>query len=156
MKSTCWDNPPIVKTKNSASLQLFCDCEPFPVPAKRNRGLHTANCLRFCAAIRDWEARNNCQSQKSCNSDRFLFLGSWEGPRGSAGMLWARCGTGVEPDTVSGRCGPDAERGWIWRGGRVDSMQRQGIAQPRRLGAVRVPRQGIAWVRHRDVAPLPC
>lgn len=43
-------------------------------------------------------------------------------------MLWARCGTGVEPDTVSGRCGPDAERGWIWRGGRVDSMQRQGIA----------------------------
>lgn len=45
-----------------------------------------------------------------------LFLGSWEGPRGSAGMLWARCGTGVEPDTVLGRCGPDAERGWIWRG----------------------------------------
>ena len=37
-------------------------------------------------------------------------------PRGSAGMLWARCGTGVEPDTVLGRCGPDAERGWIWRG----------------------------------------
>ena len=70
-------------------------------------------------------------------------------------MLWVRCGTGVEPDTVSGRCGPDAEGGWIWRGGRVDSMQRQGIAQPRRLGAVRVPRQGIAWVRHRDVAPLP-
>lgn len=31
-------------------------------------------------------------------------------------MLWARCGTGVEPDTVLGRCGPDAERGWIWRG----------------------------------------
>ena len=61
-------------------------------------------------------ARNNCQSQKSCNSDRFLFLGSWEGPRGSAGMLWARCGTGVEPDTALGRCGPDAERGWIWRG----------------------------------------
>ena len=27
-------------------------------------------------------------------------------------MLWARCGTGgVEPDTVLGRCGPDAERG---------------------------------------------
>ena len=46
----------------------------------------------------------------------FLFLGSWEGPRGSAGILWARCGTGVEPDTVLGRCGPDAERGWIWRG----------------------------------------
>lgn len=48
-----------------------------------------------------------------CCSDRtdFLFLGSWEGPRGSAGMLWARCGTGVEPDTVLGRCGPDAERG---------------------------------------------
>lgn len=41
----------------------------------------------------------------------FLFLGSWEGPRDSAGMLWARCGTGVEPDTVLGRCGPDAERG---------------------------------------------
>lgn len=76
-----------------------------------------------------------------CCSDRtdFLFLGSWEGPRGSAGMLWARCGAG-----------------WIWRGGRVDSMQCQGIAQPRRLGAARVPCQGIAWVRHRDVAPLPC
>ena len=39
--------------------------------------------------------------------------------------------------------------------GRVDSMQRQGIAWPRRLGAVRVPRQGVAQVRHRDVAPLP-
>ena len=36
--------------------------------------------------------------------------------------------------------------------GRVDSMQRQGIAWPRRLGAVRVPRQGVAQVRHRDVA----
>ena len=77
VKSTCWDNPPIVKTKNSASLQLFCDCELFPVPAKRKRGLHTANYLRFCAAIRDWGARNNCQSQKSCNSDRFLFPDSW-------------------------------------------------------------------------------
>lgn len=26
-------------------------------------------------------------------------------------MLWVRCGTGVEPDTVLGRCGPDAEQG---------------------------------------------
>ena len=87
----------------------------------------------------------------------FLFLSSWEGPRGSAGMLWARRGTGgVEPDTVLGRCGPRCGAGGIWRGGRVDSMQCQGIAQPRRLGAVRVPCQGIAWVRHRDVAPLPC
>ena len=84
----------------------------------------------------------------------FLFLGSWEGPRDSAGMLWARCGTGVEPDTVLGRCGPDAERGGSGGGG-VDSMQRQGIAQPRRLGAVRIPCQGVARVRHRDVAPLP-
>ena len=78
VKSTCWDNPPIVKTKNSASLQLFCDCELFPVPAKRKRGLHTANYLRFCAAIRDWGARNNCQSQKSCNSDRFFVSGLLE------------------------------------------------------------------------------
>lgn len=77
-KSTCWDNPPIVKTKNSASLQLFCDCELFPVPAKRKRDLHTANYLRFCAAIRDWGARNNCQSQKSCNSDRFFVSGLLE------------------------------------------------------------------------------
>lgn len=75
-----------------------------------------------------------------CCDDRtdFLFLGSWEGPRDSAGMLWARCGTGVD----------------LARGG-VDSMQRQGIARLRRLGAVRVPCQGVAWVRHRDVAPLP-
>ena len=36
--------------------------------------------LRFCAAIRDWGARNNCQSQKSCNSDRFFVSGSWGGP----------------------------------------------------------------------------
>lgn len=72
--------------------------------------------LRFCAAIRDWGARNNCESQKSCNSDRFFVSGLLGGPRDSAGMLWARCGTGVEPDTVLGRCGPDAERGWIWRG----------------------------------------
>ena len=72
--------------------------------------------LRFCAAIRDWGARSNCQSQKSCNSDRFFVSGLLGGSRGSAGMLWARCGAGVEPDTVLGRCGPDAERGWIWRG----------------------------------------
>ncbi len=75
VKSTCWDNPPIAKTKISASLQLFCDCELFPVPAKRNRGLYTANYLRFCAAIHDWGARNNCQSQKSCNSERFFVSG---------------------------------------------------------------------------------
>lgn len=72
--------------------------------------------LRFCAAIRDWGARSNCQSQKSCNSDRFFVSGLLGGPRGSAGILWARCGTGVEPDTVLGRCGPDAGRRWIWRG----------------------------------------
>lgn len=72
--------------------------------------------LRFCAAIRDWGVRNNCQSQKSCNSDRFFVSGLLGGPRDSAGLLWARCGTGVEPDTVLGCCGPDAERGWIWRG----------------------------------------
>ena len=75
---SCRSNPPIVKTKISASLQLFCDCELFPVPAKRKRGLHTANYLRFCAAIRDWGARNNCQSQKSCNSDRFFVSGLLE------------------------------------------------------------------------------
>ena len=65
----------------------------------------------------------------------FLFLGSWEGPRDSAGMLWARCGTGglnlircwVVVDPM--RSGVDLARGG------VDSMQRQGIAQPRRLGA---------------------
>ena len=56
--------------------------------------------LRFCAAIRDWGARNNCQSQKSCNSDRFFVSGSWEGP-----------------EAVLGCCGPDAERGWIWGAG---------------------------------------
>ena len=56
--------------------------------------------LRFCAAIRDWGARNNCQSQKSCNSDRFFVSGLLGGP----------------PEAVLGRCGPDAERGWIWRG----------------------------------------
>ena len=36
--------------------------------------------LRFCAAIRDWGARNNCQSQKSCNSDRFFVSGFLGGP----------------------------------------------------------------------------
>lgn len=80
VKPICWDNPPIVKTKISASLQLFCDYELFPVPAKRNRGLYTANYLRFCAAIRDWGARSNCQSQKSCNSDRFFVSGLLGGP----------------------------------------------------------------------------
>ena len=77
-KSTCWDNPPIAKTKISASLQLFCDCELFPVPAKRKRSLHTANYLHFCASIRNWEARNNCQSQKSCNLSRFFVSGLLE------------------------------------------------------------------------------
>ena len=94
--------------------------------------------LRFCAAIRDWELATIANRKKVAIRTDFLFLGSWEGPRGSAGMLWARCGAGV-----------DLARG------RVDSMQRQGIACPRRLGAVRVPRQGVAQVRHRDVAPLP-
>ena len=85
----------------------------------------------------------------------FLFLGSWEGP-----------------EAVLGCYGLDAERGlnlircWVVVGpirggggsgaGRVDSMQRRGIAQLRRLGAVRVPCQGVARVRHRNVAPLPC
>lgn len=78
VKSTCWDNPPIAKTKISASLQLFCDCELFPVPAKRKRSLHTANYLHFCALIRNWEARNNCQSQKSCNLSRFFVSGLLE------------------------------------------------------------------------------
>ena len=78
VKSTCWDNPPIAKTKISASLQLFCDCELFPVPAKRKRSLHTANYLHFCASIRNWEARNNCQSQKSCNLSRFFVSGLLE------------------------------------------------------------------------------
>lgn len=73
-----WDNPPIAKTKISASLQLFCDCELFPVPAKRKRSLHTANYLHFCASIRNWEARNNCQSQKSCNLSRFFVSGLLE------------------------------------------------------------------------------
>ncbi len=72
--------------------------------------------LRFCAAIRDWELATIANRKKVAIRTDFLFLGSWEGPRGSAGMLWARCGTGVEPDTALGRCGPDAERGWIWRG----------------------------------------
>lgn len=78
VKSTCWDNPPIAKTKISASLQLFCDCELSPVPAKRKRSLHTANYLHFCASIRNWEARNNCQSQKSCNLSRFFVSGLLE------------------------------------------------------------------------------
>ena len=73
-----WGNPPIVKTKISASLQLFCDCELFPVPAKQKRSLHTANYLHFCASIRNWEARNNCQSQKSCNLSRFFVSGLLE------------------------------------------------------------------------------
>ena len=73
-----WDNPPIAKTKISASLQLFCDCELSPVPAKRKRSLHTANYLHFCASIRNWEARNNCQSQKSCNLSRFFVSGLLE------------------------------------------------------------------------------
>ena len=72
--------------------------------------------LRFCDAIRDWELATIANRKKVAIRTDFLFLGSWEGPRGSAGMLWARCGTGVEPDTALGRCGPDAERGWIWRG----------------------------------------
>ena len=94
--------------------------------------------LRFCAAIRDWGARNNCQSQKSCNSDRFFVAGLLGGaPR----QRWDVA------DPM--RNGVDLARGG------VDSMQRQGIAQPRRLGAVRVPCQGVARVRHRDVAPLP-
>lgn len=66
----------------------------------------------------------------------FLVSGLPGGPRDSAGMLWARCGAGVD----------------LARGG-VDSMQRQGIARPRRLGAVRVPSKvlpgcGIVMLPH--------
>ena len=72
--------------------------------------------LRFCAAIRDWGARNNCQSQKSCNSDRFFVSGFLGGPPRQCWDVVGPMRNGVEPDTVLGRCGPDAERGWIWRG----------------------------------------
>lgn len=50
---------------------LFC-------PRKAKMGLHTANYLHFCASIRNWEARNNCQSQKSCNLSRFFVSGLLE------------------------------------------------------------------------------
>ena len=50
--------------------------------------------LRFCAAIRDWGACNNCQSQKVAIRTDFLFLGSWKGP-----------------EAVLGCYGLDAERG---------------------------------------------
>ena len=52
--------------------------------------------LRFCAAIRDWELATIANRKKVAIRTDFLFLGSWEGPRGSAGMLWARCGAGVD------------------------------------------------------------
>lgn len=118
-----------------------------------------------------------------CCSDRtdFLFLGSWEGPRGSAGMLWARCGTGVEPDTVLGRCGPDAERGgsgagagstrcsarvllgrgaWVLSGYRAKVLPRCGIVmlphcRARELfgrGVVMWPERGVA--KHGGAAGL--
>ena len=94
--------------------------------------------LRFCAAIRDWELATIANRKKVAIRTDFLFLGSWEGPRGSAGMLWARCGTGgVEPDTVLGRCGPDAERGWIWRGAGLT-----------RCSAKVLPRCGIVMLPH--------
>lgn len=80
-----------------------------------------------------------------------LFLGSWEGPRDSAGMLRTRCGTGVEPDTVLGRCGPDAERGWIWRGAGLTRCSARVLLS---RGAW-VLSGCVARVRHRDVAPLP-
>ncbi len=111
--------------------------------------------LRFCAAIRDWELATIANRKKVAIRTDFLFLGSWEGPRGSAGMLWARCGTGVEPDTALGRCGPDAERGWIWRGAGLTRCSARVLLGRGAWVLSGVPRQGVAQVRHRDVAPLP-
>lgn len=78
--------------------------------------------LRFCAAIRDWGARSNCQSQKSCNSDRFFVSGLLGGSRGSAGMLWARCGAGV--DLARGRLTRCSARVLLGRGAWVLSGYR--------------------------------
>ena len=83
--------------------------------------------LRFVPRFAIGELATIANRKKVAIRTDFLFLGSWEGPRDSAGMLRARCGAGVD----------------LARGG-VDSMQRQGIAQPRRLGAVRVCCPGAA------------
>ena len=113
--------------------------------------------LRFVLRFAIGELATIANRKKVAIRTDFLFLGSWKGPEAvlgcygldaeRGGLNLIRCWVVVDPD---------AERGGSGAGGRVDSMQCQGIAQPRRLGAVRVPCQGIAWVRHRDVAPLPC
>ena len=124
--------------------------------------------LRFCAAIRDWGARNNCQSQKSCNSDRFFVSGSWEGPRGSAGMLWARCGAGVDLGGAGlTRCSARVllSRGaWVLSGYRAKVLPGCGIVmlphcRARELfgrGVVMWPERGVAkHGRSRGFGRLP-
>ena len=85
----------------------------------------------------------------------FLFLGSWKGPEAVLGCYGFDAERGLNLIRCRVVVGLMRSGGGSGAGGRVDSMQRQGIARPRRLGAVRVPRQGVVRVRHRDVAPLP-
>ena len=112
--------------------------------------------LRFCAAIRDWGARNNCQSQKSCNSDRFFVSGLLGGPRDSVGSLWARCGAGVDLGGAGlTRCSARVLLGcgaWVLSGYRAKVLPGCGIVmlphcRARELfgrGVVMWPERGVA------------
>ena len=56
-------------------------------------------CCVFVPRFAIGELSTIANRKKAAIRTDFLFLGSWEGP-----------------EAVLGRCGPDAERGWIWRG----------------------------------------
>ena len=66
------------ENKNLGISAIFLRLRTLFCPRKAKMGLHTANYLRFCASTRNWEARNNCQSQKSCNLSRFFVSGLLE------------------------------------------------------------------------------
>ena len=65
---------PVVKTKISAFLQLFCDCGLLSPICKAEGDCSTTDLLRFWSAICAFTPCDNPQSQKSCKkAEIFVF-----------------------------------------------------------------------------------
>ena len=108
--------------------------------------------LRFCAAIRDWGARNNCQSQKSCNSDRFFVSGLLGGPPRQCWVVVGpmRSGGGSGAGAGSTRC---SARVLLGRGAWVLSGYRAKVLPG--CGIVMLPRCRVGELFGRGVVILP-
>lgn len=66
------------ENKNLGISATFLRLRTLPCPRKAKKEPSHGKLPAFCASIRNWEARNNCQSQKSCNLGRFFVSGLLE------------------------------------------------------------------------------